>query len=58
MTSLGMLLRLNNENKSESINKDVSIKSRIEKGAEKKRNQRNIIRSDIPIIKIYISLVQ
>lgn len=56
--SQGMLLSLNNENKSESRNKDVSIKSRIEKGTEKKRNQRNIVRSDISIIKIYISLVQ
>ena len=56
--SQGMLLRLNNENKLESRNKDVSIKFRIEKGAEKKRNQRNIIRSDIPIINIYSSLVQ
>lgn len=53
-----MLLSLNNENKSESRNKDVSVKSRIEKGTEKKRNQRNIIISDISIIKIYISLVQ
>ena len=54
----GMLLSLNNENKSESRNKDVSTKSRIEKGAEKKRNQRNIVRSDISMIKIYISLLQ
>ena len=56
--SQGMLPRFNNENKSESRNKNVSIKFRIEKGAEKKRNQRNIVRSDIPIIKIYSSLVQ
>ena len=54
----GMLLSQNNENKSESRNKDVSTKSRIEKGAEKKRNQRNVVRSDISMIKIYISLVQ
>ena len=56
--SQGMLLRLNNNNKSESRNKGVSIKIGREKRSREEKNQRNTVRRDIPIITTYISLVQ
>lgn len=56
--SQGMLLRLNNNNKSASRNKGVSIKIGREKRSREEKNQRNTVRRDILIITIYISLVQ